>query len=283
MKSNNIRTTISSMSKKLGILYNDQIEAKAVIEELFMHHLKAKRILLYSNEIDLELNEAIIHIEKDFHRLLKQEPIQYIIGKAYFRELELNIGQGVLIPRPETEELIEFFIQKEKPETKKLKILDACTGSGCIAISLKKEYPELSVSAFDFSPKALSLAKSNAKTYNTEINIFHYDLFSDHQSTDSVNYDIVISNPPYVLESEKTQIAERVKSFEPEAALYVPDNDPLRFYKKIIEKFTSQNTRFYFEINPLSLSYWIDYSRKKSFQIEIQNDLSAKERFIRIK
>ncbi|RDI05652.1 peptide chain release factor N(5)-glutamine methyltransferase [Flavobacterium sp. AG291] len=178
-----------------------------------------------------------------------QKPIQYIFGKAHFYGLEFEVNPNTLIPRPETEELVEWIITENKYKGQ-LSLLDIGTGTGCIAISLAKNLPDASVSAIDVSEGALATAKRNAKHNSVEVNFILKDILA--AETLPQVYDVIVSNPPYVRNLEKEEIKENVLQYEPHLALFVDDNDPLLFYRKIAQLAKTQlspNGRLYFEIN----------------------------------
>ncbi len=163
-------------------------------------------------------------------RLLTHEPIQYVLGKAWFYGLPFKVNTNVLIPRPETEELVDLII-KENPTAKR--IIDICTGSGCIAISLKKNIANPEVWATDFMDGALGVAKENAKGLEADVTILKHDALSGDYTALPNGCDVIVSNPPYVKENEKESIEPHVLNFEPHTALFVPDSDALLFYRHI--------------------------------------------------
>jgi len=188
----------------------------------------------------------------------------------------------VLIPRPETEDLVRIIYDiHQKKRAENLKILDLGTGSGCIAIALKSQFKKASVIGVDISQKALDVAKYNAEFHKTPIDFVLEDL-GDYRS--DLTFDIIVSNPPYVLESEKVLMHPNVLNYEPETALFVPDNDPLKYYKAIVQSinFGTLKTRSLFlEINPKCLDALIDLMKPLG-AIEIYKDLSEKKRFIEV-
>jgi len=178
-----------------------------------------------------------------------QKPIQYIFGKAHFYGLEFEVNENTLIPRPETEELVELIISENKAKGQ-INIIDIGTGSGCIAISLSKNLTDAAVSAIDVSEGALAVAKRNAEHNKTEVNFILEDILAAENLPQS--YDAIVSNPPYVRNLEKEEIKENVLQYEPHLALFVDDNDPLLFYRKIAllaKGQLSPNGKLYFEIN----------------------------------
>jgi release factor glutamine methyltransferase len=251
--------------------------------------------------IDIALKSDFLIDKKSLNLLqiatkqLEQEiPIQYIIGKTEFFGLPFHVNKEVLIPRPETEELVEQVLKKvsliktcnsSKNETikeKQLKVLDIGTGSGCIAISLKKQLPSSEVSALDVSNKALRVAKKNAFLNNVDINFVHQDILKTND-LDKL-YDVIISNPPYVRELEKKEIKNNVLNNEPHIALFVDNKNPLLFYNKIAElakKFLIKNGQLHFEINQYLGKETIKLLAEKGFKnIQLKKDIFGNDRII---
>lgn len=196
-----------------------------------------------SNEKQSEINEIVF-------RLQNSEPIQYITGKGYFFGYQFKVTPNTLIPRPETEELVDWVLaEMKKQPNKNWRVLDIGTGTGCIPITIKKEFSNAVVSAIDVSTEALKIAQENAENLNTEITFIEKDIL---KATTLDTYDIIISNPPYVRNLEKAEINDNVLQHEPHLALFVADNDPLIFYKKITQlahKSLAVNGMLFFEIN----------------------------------
>ena len=234
--------------EKLTPLY-DSMEAESFFA-IALEELKGwKRTHLALNpDAELSGNE----IEKwnaVLRELETQKPIQYIFGKAHFYGLEFEVNPNTLIPRPETEELVEWIIT-ENQHKGKISLLDIGTGTGCIAISLAKNLPDAAVSAIDVSEGALATAKRNAQHNAVEVSFILKDILA--AETLPQTYDVIVSNPPYVRNLEKEEIKENVLQYEPHLALFVDDNDPLLFYRKIAQLAMNQlspNGRLYFEIN----------------------------------
>lgn len=233
----------------------------------------------------LELNNKDVKILKDIiSQLLKEKPLQYILGKASFRSLVLKVNKNVLIPRPETEELVGWIIEDHSHiKNKKMTVLDVGTGSGCIAIALAKEQDLFNIHAFDREKVILDLAKENAELNNLKINFFKCDI--QEIKSINLNYDIIVSNPPYILPSEKNLMKKNVLDFEPHNALFVPQKDPLIHYRSIIE-FSKTNLNIngflYLEINPNLNRELIDMIDNKCFIISERKDIFGKDRMLRI-
>lgn len=224
------------------------------------------------------------HIQTIVQRLHKMEPLQYIFGKCDFYGLHFNVDTSVLIPRPETEELVSHIIQSETAP--KLNILDIGTGSGCIAITLAK-YLNADVDAVDISEKALSVAQKNAQQNKTAVHFQKVDILSNDISKNYTkqSFDIIVSNPPYVKDCEKATMLDNVLCYEPHQALFVPDNDPLLFYRRIADiglLLLKKGGRLYFEINASCGAIMSDMLKEKAYQnIRLIQDLNNKDRFIK--
>ena len=212
-------------------------------------------------------------------RLLKQEPIQYVLGYTEFYGMRFNVGEGVLIPRPETEELVAIIIAHHHKQ-QGLQILDVGTGSGCIAISLQKKLIPAVVYAMDVSTDALAIAANNATALEAEVQWIQAYVINETPNLSQL--DVVVSNPPYVLESEKTLMAPNVVKYEPGLALYVQDHDPLLFYKRITIQATQwlkPGGMLYFEINERYGQAVVNCMQDAGFQeVTLKKDLSGKDR-----
>ncbi|SNR35236.1 peptide chain release factor N(5)-glutamine methyltransferase [Flavobacterium sp. ov086] len=245
-------------------------------------------------QIDLALNHELSFSEDDFVvwdsflAQLKQEvPIQYLLGKTNFYGLDFEVNENVLIPRPETEELVEWIIKENtiNDQSKKIKILDIGTGSGCIAISLAKNLPNAEVYGFDVSKKAIETAKKNAINNKVDVTFMIQDILELEQL--KYNFDIIVSNPPYVRNLEKEEIKKNVLEYEPHLALFVDDNDALIFYRKIAELAKNnfvENGQLYFEINQYLGKETIDLLENMDFKnIELRKDIYDNDRMISCK
>lgn len=252
------------------------------LSRLIIEHISGQSFTSFlsdkNNKITPAQEEKIDHI---IERLITHEPIQYILGETEFFGLPFVVNENVLIPRPETEELVETILSEHKDS--KVKILDIGTGSGSIAIALKKYLPNASIEAWDFSEKALDTARLNAKKNNTNIVFKKVDVLSDYPETEK--FDIIVSNPPYVLESEKQVMNENVLDYEPYSALFVPDNNPLLFYVRIADiatKLLKREGKIYLEINQAKGAETKQMLEEKKFKnVVIIKDISGNDRIIK--
>lgn len=267
----------------------DETELYAIFELVCEHYLGySKTDTKLKREGNLNQSD-VISIYDAAKALKTGKPIQYILGVADFYNLKFKVTPATLIPRPETEELVDMIL-KQSPITHNsslITILDIGTGSGCIPITLKKNLPQAKVSAIDISEEALEVANYNAKKNGVEIEFIKLDILSQESSSlISHNLSLIISNPPYVLKSEAAQMTEQVLQHEPHLALFVEDNDPIIFYKRIIdfckEHLLAQGY-LYFELNPLyaiEVKNYADDSKLFNFA-ELITDMSGKQRFLK--
>ena len=258
-----------------------KVEAEQISYRLIDFHLGLSKVDMALAPQTLVSDSQKGLIDTSVQRLLVHEPLQYILGEADFYDLLFKVDANVLIPRPETEELVHLIINQHKGQA--LSILDIGTGSGCIPISLKKNLPGVSVNACDISEGALAIAASNAKLYDVEVSFFHCDIL-DQNNWRSERYDIIVSNPPYVLDSEKEVMRDNVLSYEPHLALFVDDDVPLLFYKKIADfalQALNKNGRLYFEINEAYGMATKTMLEEKGFvKVQIHHDLFDKARMV---
>jgi len=231
------------------------------------------------NEVEQKYNSALAKLKKEI-------PIQYIIGTTEFYGLPFTVNENVLIPRPETEELVSLILQNSKLKTqnsKDLTILDIGTGSGCIAIALAKNLPNAKIWALDVSEKAIEIAKQNAKLNDVDVQFLNENILNLKQLPK--NFDVIVSNPPYVRELEKQEINNNVLNHEPHLALFVKDNDPLLFYDKIADiakENLTKNGELYFEINQYLGKETVALLKQKGFlNIELKKDIFGKDRMIK--
>ena len=221
---------------------------------------------------------ALLKINFAIKDLKRHRPIQHRLGKADFCGMTLRVDENVLIPRPETEGLVE--LAKDRCPSPK-RILDLCTGSGCIAIALAKAFPEASITAVDISGKALEVARQNAWNQGVEIELVQADVLNDSLAQ-LPEYDLIVSNPPYVRALEKSGMQPNVLDYEPHLALYVPDNDPLLFYLRLAEiadKHLVTNGLLVVEINESLGEETAKLFRAHNFETTLHNDFKGKTRF----
>ncbi len=270
---------------ELSLIY-DEGELYTIFElvsEKYLNYSKTE----VKQHFDENINQSnLINIYNAGVELKKGTPIQYILKEAYFYDLMFNVSNAVLIPRPETEELVDLIIKSQTTHNSNpISILDIGTGSGCIPITLKKHLPQTKVFGIDISEQALEVAKSNAIKNDVDVEFIKEDILSNFLILNS-NFSIIVSNPPYVLNSEAKQMDARVLEHEPHLALFVEDNDPIIFYKRIIDlcnKYLLEKGWLFFELNPM---YAIDVKNyaiaSKIFNFtEILNDMSGKQRFLK--
>jgi len=216
-------------------------------------------------------------------QLKTQQPIQYILGETYFCDLVFKVNEHTLIPRPETEELVYWILEELKQKNQNYAIVDIGTGTGCIPITLKKNLPESTVFGLDISEEALFVARENATTNEVEVKFMQKNILetSDLQH----QFDVIVSNPPYVRNLEKAEISTNVLAFEPHLALFVSDDDPLIFYRKIAElarKNLKQNGLLFFEINQYLGKETVELLQNLGFAtIELRKDIYGNDRMIR--
>lgn len=230
-----------------------------------------------------ELTEDELRILKSREpRLLEMEPVQYITGHAYFYGYKFYVNPSVLIPRQETEILVKEIIDRHKNQKVKT-LLDIGTGSGCIAICLAKYLPGINIKGMDVSAPAINTAEKNAKLNKADVQFIQHDIFSENEVFAGQKFNIIVSNPPYVTESERNLIAKNVKGHEPNTALFVPDNDPLVFYEQILKFSKIKGTNdviIYFEINERFGKELIFLANSMGFtRVEIIKDFNEKDRF----
>ena len=273
----------SQFIQELTPIY-DVGEAESFFYLILVEKKQLKRIDLALHP-DLNFSEQEIVVWNLILEQLKKEiPIQYLLGKTSFYGLDFNVNENVLIPRPETEELVDWIIKSnsKSKKYKDLKILDIGTGSGCIAISLAKNIPNSQVDAIDISEKALATAKKNAELNNVKVTFSNQNILDTEDLKQQ--FDIIVSNPPYVRNLEKEEIKKNVLDNEPHLALFVEDNDALIFYRKIAElaqKNLSENGQLFFEINQYLAKEMVELLEKMNFKnIELRKDIYGNDRMI---
>ncbi len=276
-----VREELVEVRKRLEGIF-DRRERENVILLIFEYVKGWGRVDLIINE-GKELSDfAKNEIDRIVDRLILGEPIQYITGNAHFYGMDLKVRPGVLIPRPETEELVDWICDDAKGKSD-LSVLDIGTGSGCIAIALAKHLDFPSVTALDFSKTAIDQTKENAELQKVKLKLIEADMYQWKPASDS--YDIIVSNPPYIAPDEKADMEVRVKDFEPEEALFVVADDPIKPYRRI-EEMASQALKpdgcVYFELNPRFAEDVKAYYMSKGWHdVEIRIDSYGKKRMMK--
>ncbi|WP_278554426.1 peptide chain release factor N(5)-glutamine methyltransferase [Elizabethkingia bruuniana] len=272
--------------QELQQLYSKELTqsySESEIQKLFTY--LAEEYLQYNSiqlkmYADQEVEEAQkLQFTQALEELKSGKPYQQILGKAYFYGEEFFVNENVLIPRPETEELIELILEK-LPSDKELKVLDIGTGSGCIAITIAKHLKQANVYALDYSEKALEMAKKNALLHHTEIHFIQQDYLNSHPPE---IFDVIISNPPYIGTEEEIDIENSVKDFEPMMALFAPENDVLAFYRKIAndtETSLSDEGFVFLEINQKLGPETLELYKDKLSEAYLLKDISGNNRMI---
>ncbi|MBK7183489.1 MAG: peptide chain release factor N(5)-glutamine methyltransferase [Bacteroidetes bacterium] len=280
--SNKIKDVVRFFREQLQGMY-DASEIESFIGLCFEEYLGLKRVDIVINGERTISESDLLKFNFAIKDLKNEKPIQQILGKADFYGLKFYVNEHVLIPRPETEELVDLIIKENKDFNPA--ILDIGTGSGCIPISLRKNIPNAMVSSIDVSEKALEVAKKNAEWNQVEINFILDDILNPSKEIAPNSFDIIVSNPPYIRISEKEEMSNNVLKYEPHLALFVYNDDPLLFYKKIADvalKGLKPQGKIYFEINENFGAECKQMLENKGFKnVVLVKDLSNKNRILR--
>lgn len=277
--SNRLKSVSNFAKTELKERY-DEREIQSFFYLLCEHYLGLDKTAVILNP-DYALSESeLLKFNFAIKDLKKEKPIQYILGKTEFFGYDFKVNEHTLIPRPETEELVQWIIENEK-ETTPLSVLDIGTGSGCIAISLEKQLSNTKVTGIDISEEAIKIAQFNNEKLNASVSFDLIDILNPAENFNT-KFNIIVSNPPYVLETEKALMKKNVLQFEPNQALFVEDSDPLLFYRKILDfaqEHLLANGKVYFEINErMGAELSALLSDYKYRDIEIENDLFDRPR-----
>ena len=281
-RSNRVRDILSFFHEELDSMYGNG-EVAVFCEMLFEAFLGWDKVrLLTSKEQTIDQSD-LLRFHWALEDLKKHRPIQHIIGYTDFCNCRIKVSPDVLIPRPETEEMVEWIIKNEELRIKN--VLDLCTGSGCIAIALKKAFPQAEITAVDISEQALAMARHNAAANDTEINFLQADILSglSDKPDQSDSFHLIVSNPPYICDSERVQMQHNVLDYDPALALFVPDSDPLRFYKviaKMASEHLSPDGLLVVEINEALSKETCDLLKEFGFLPEVHTDFRGKCRWI---
>lgn len=268
-------TFISTLS---GVYAPEEVHAMLYIT--LEHYLGMSRVeIALSRKQELKDAQRLL-LEQSLERLQQHEPIQYILGKTEFYDLEFIVSAATLIPRPETEELVRWIMESTNTPSK---LLDLGTGSGCIAVALAKNLPSAAVSAYDISAEAIRVARQNAQRNSVDVQFDCVDILG--LPTLSKRYDVIVSNPPYVRDLEKAEIQSNVLAYEPHSALFVSDQDPLVFYRKIanlaFQHLNAQGSLF-LEINQYLGKETVELLKDIGFtSVVLRQDMFGKDRMIK--
>jgi release factor glutamine methyltransferase len=281
-----VKDIVHLFKTELANLYDDS-ELNRVIAFSFEHvnNFSATDLVVRDEDV-LTVNEAM-RLHEILEELKLNVPLQYVLGEADFFGMKFQVNEKVLIPRPETEELVEWIFHETKNEKRKTKneIIDLCTGSGCIAIALKKNILDVSIKATDVSEDALKVARENARMNDVEVLFIRHHILTESFKMVPDKFDIIVSNPPYVSEEEKSSLHDRVIHYEPHLALFVPAHDVLIFYKAIIDfaKLNLKpNGKIYFEINEAKGKEVVALLSANNFsEIELKKDMNGKDRMVK--
>jgi release factor glutamine methyltransferase len=283
-----IQLAYKQLLAKLYEVYDTREAAN--IADMVIEHVtgqrKIERILYKDLPVTEEQQQTLEALSQ---QLLQHKPVQYILGEAWFAGMKLYVNEHVLIPRPETEELVELIVEEvgsgKSKEENDLTIIDIGTGSGCIPIGLKKRLSNAAVYAVDISEKALEVAKKNAEEQQTDIRLLQLDFLDKGNWKQLPLFNIIVSNPPYVKKSEEQTMAKNVLEYEPHVALFVPDEDALKFYKAIAEfakTHLKTDGKVFVEINEALGQHVVELFEQSGFKdVTLKKDMQGKDRMIK--
>ncbi|MFM1771581.1 MAG: hypothetical protein RLZZ71_723 [Bacteroidota bacterium] len=280
LPNNKIGTLKEFSLQRVGEVY-DARESRNIVNELFRHYLNLSSADLIVKANDSISESQMLLVYKAVKRIANKEPLQYVLGKAYFFGMDLHVSPAVLIPRPETEELVRWMLETIKPNNHSVhSVLDIGTGSGAIALALKKAQPTWNVSGCDVSKEALIVAEKNSKEFQVEVEWKEVDILS--QNFPVGNWNTIVSNPPYIPVSEGSEMRPSVVEHEPHLALFVPENDPLLFYRRILELANKCETvnQVFFEIHENYARETLTLGESMGWKGELKKDLQGKARML---
>lgn len=271
---------------KLALLYDDR-EAANICDWVLEKVTGQKRIdRLINKQADLP-QEQVIRLQQIIAELQSHRPVQYVLGEAWFAGMRFFVNESVLIPRPETEELVEWIVTEcGKPDSRNRTrhILDIGSGSGCIPIALQKKLQQYTVSSLDISNAALAIARKNAAMLDADVHFQQFDFLEEASWSELPVFDVIVSNPPYVKQSERSSMAKHVLDFEPSLALFVPDEDALVFYRKIAafgKTHLSKGGAIFLEINETLGKETVSLYEQEGYTTELRKDLQGKDRMVK--
>ena len=280
LQNNKISTLKAFALERVGEVY-DARESRNIVHEIFRHYLDLSSTDLIIKANDSVSESQLLFVYKAVKQIANKEPLQYVLGRAYFFGMDLHVSPAVLIPRPETEELVRLILEKIKPNKHSVhSILDIGTGSGAIALALKKSRPTWNVSGVDVSQEALAIALKNSKEFRLEIEWKELDILT--KDFPEGNWNTIVSNPPYIPVSEGSEMRVSVVEHEPQLALFVPENDPLLFYRRILELANNCESvqQVFFEIHENFANETLALGESMGWKGELKKDLQGKSRMI---
>lgn len=270
--------------QQLQSLYSLE-EAGIVAGWVWEQRLGLNRMDILKNPGQLLTGGQQAMLETALQQLLSHQPVQYVIGETWFYNLKFMVNEQVLIPRPETEELVKWIADDEQKSNRKISIIDIGTGSGCIAVALKKQLPAAAVTAVDISTGALTVATQNAAINQTKIDFIQANILNSKGWEQFAVFDIIVSNPPYIPAREKDSMDKNVIAFEPGAALFVPDESPLLFYEAIAafaQTHLKPGGKIYLEVHQDHAIETAAIFEAPGRQVEIKKDINGNERMVKI-
>lgn len=273
-------------TKEIKTVYEER-EAETISDWVFENVIGMKRWERRANQNKELKDSEYLQLQKYLKELLQHKPVQYVLSEAWFYKMKFFVNGNVLIPRPETEELVEWIVNEFEvgnPNSSKTKnILDIGSGSGCISIALKKELPRANIIALDISEKALEVAQKNARDLDASVDFLQIDFLDEDKWSTHLQYDIIVCNPPYIPLKEKDNLGRNVIDFEPAVALFVEDENPFIFYQKIA-KFSKNhlnaNGRIYLEVHELQAEDIKEILENEGFTATIKKDIYGKNRMV---
>lgn len=279
-----INEAFKHLQQRLLSLYNSSESAN--IADMVIEHITGYRgVERHMHSAQSLCIEQIEKLDKICDELVTHKPVQYVIGEAWFAGMKFFVNENVLIPRPETEELIEWICKETMKQTLiNVDVLDIGTGSGCIPIALKMKLKHAAITSIDISKNALAVAKQNAMAMNAEIQFKEVDFLNEQQWLNFGKYDIIVSNPPYIKNSESQNMHNNVLFFEPHIALFIPDNDALLFYKKIAafgKTHLNKGGQMFMEINEALGNETVAMLETAGYVVELKKDMQEKDRMVK--
>ena len=271
------RSDILRILQRAAMECYPEVEARQIAEMIVMQRGGITRSDIL---VDPHAPLDIADVDAICSELRSWRPVQYILGTAYFADMDLEVREGVLIPRPETEELVEW-IAADMPHAKR--ILDVCTGSGCIALALARRIAQSDVCGIDISTDALAIARRNAERYAPWVVFHEADALDDFSKIVGTEYDVIVSNPPYIPEADRSLMRPNVTDYEPPIALFVPNGDPLLFYRAIAHTayaMLANGGRLYFEIYESLATEMTAMLRAEGYEVTLREDFRGKPRMI---